>query len=213
MKLARKKIILLIAVILAISMIFYFRHHKPANDYPKPAVTTEVLKTETSRDALQAVGTLKASDSVNIVSQVSGVVKTIAFHSGQTVKQGQILATLEDDDLQATLKEAEAKADNAADYLSRMKKLAPSESIAKVELDKAAADSKAASAEVEFDTAKLNQFTITAPFDGMLGIRQISQGQYLKPGDSVVNCESLSPMHVDFNVPAIFMWETPFNLV
>ncbi|MDH3628945.1 MAG: efflux RND transporter periplasmic adaptor subunit [Acidobacteriota bacterium] len=150
---------------------------------------------------LGAVGTVTAIDGITVRSEVSGVVRTIAFEPGTRVDAGDLLIELDRTVEAANLQQAEAELDRADRRFIRAQDLIKSGTISVSDLDDATAEQAAAVARVASLQATLDKKTIRAPFSGELGIRQISPGQYLDPGDLIVELQSLDQVYVRFSLP------------
>ena len=151
--------------------------------------------------SLNAVGTVRAIDGVNVTTEAPGVVEAINFESGDRVQQGDVLVQLRDDVDQAQLRALQAAAAEAQSGYDRAQKLYANNNLSESERDLQRSQLVQANAEVKAQQERINQKTIRAPFDGELGIRQVDRGQYIQPGTSVVNLQSLAPIHVDFSLP------------
>lgn len=168
---------------------------------PPAAVTTQTLQAQTWEPSIKVIGTLKAVQGVSISTDLAGIVSEIAFDSGKTVHKGELLVQLNSEQEKAQLAAAQAKRDLARLDAGRKRELQSQNAAPAAERDAAEAElhrAEAACAEVE---ALLARKRITAPFDGVLGIRQVSLGQYLNPGAPIATMHSLDPMQVQFNLP------------
>ena len=168
---------------------------------PPAAVTTEVLKAQTWEPTIRVIGSLKAVQGVNVSTDLAGIVADIAFESGKTVKKGDLLVQLSADQEKAQLAAAESRRDLAKLDAKRKRDLQAQSAAPASERDAADAElrrAEAACAEVE---ALLARKRITAPFDGVIGIRQVSLGQFLNPGAPIATMHSLDPIQVQFNLP------------
>lgn len=168
---------------------------------PPAAVAAEPARAERWVEQLTSIGTLIASQGVDIAPQVAGIVKQVVFESSQNVTTGAPLVELdtavERADLasaQATLREAEVNFERQAD-LNRRK--VSSEAI----FDTARAKRDTATAAVKKIEAVIAQKSIVAPFAGRLGIRKVEQGQYVSPGMPLVSLQALDPIRADFPMP------------
>ena len=168
---------------------------------PPPAVTTFVAKGQTWQPVLSAVGSLKAINGVQVSTDLAGIISEIAFESGTPVKKGDLLLKLDTKQEEAQLRAAEARRDLAKVNLSRKADLLEKKATSQAEYDSAAAEARQAEASVEEVRALIDRKTIRAPFDGVLGIRQVNVGQYLNAGVPIVPLESCDPIYVDFNLP------------
>jgi RND family efflux transporter MFP subunit len=167
---------------------------------PPQTVSAAEATTETWQPLVAAIGTLMAPDGINVTPEVGGTVKDIGFESGAAVKKGDILLHLETATEDAQLANLRIQLGNAERELARRQKLSINGFAAKAEIDKleTARDVlKASIAELETVIAKK---TITAPWDGRLGLRQVSPGSYVSPGMPLVWLQRTDPVYVDFAV-------------
>jgi len=168
---------------------------------PPEAVTTTRAQQEEWPSTVSAVGTVTAVQGVTVSADLPGIVVKIAFESGRTVRQGDVLVQLDTRQEEAQLTAAVAASDLARLNLKRMQGLKESGVIAQADYDRAAAESKQDDAKVGEIRATLARKTIRAPFAGILGLRQVNLGQYLAAGAPVVALQSLHPIYVNFAVP------------
>ena len=168
---------------------------------PPEAVTTIVAKSEEWPATLSAIGTVAAVQGVTVSADLPGIIDRIAFGSGKTVQAGEVLVQLDTRQEQAQLAAAEAQRDLARLNLDRMTDLHRQGITSQSDYDRAAAEHKQAEARVGEIRATIDRKKIRAPFTGLLGIRQVNLGQYLKGGDPVVPLQSLQPIYVNFTVP------------
>lgn len=168
---------------------------------PALAVTTaDALEVEW-RSELTAVGSVVAVQGVTVASEVPGTVTTIAFESGQSVDQGDVLVRLDTSVERAELASAIASAKLADLDLQRRENLPPEGAVSAADLDAAAAQATQAAADVSNVRAVIAKKTIRAPFSGRLGIRQVDLGEVLQAGAPIVSLQSSDPVYVDFFLP------------
>jgi membrane fusion protein, multidrug efflux system len=168
---------------------------------PPDAVTTIVVNREEWPATINAIGTVAAVQGVTVSADLPGVVDRIAFDSGKSVNQGDILVQLDTRQEQAQLAAAQAQFEVARLNFERMRGLVEQDAVSRAEYDNAAASHKQAEARIQEIRATIERKTIRAPFSGILGIRQVNLGQYLTGGDPVVPLQSLNPIYVNFGVP------------
>ena len=182
---------------------------------PPEAVTTVVAQQEKWPATLSAIGTVAAVQGVTVSADLPGVVSHIAFQSGASVHEGDLLVQLDTKQEQAQLAQQQARlaAVEAARELARlnferMQGLVNEGAITRAEYDQAVAEQKQSVAEQTQTEAQLEEIratiarkTIRAPFSGSLGLRQVNLGQYLSAGNPVVPLQSLDPTYVNFGVP------------
>jgi membrane fusion protein (multidrug efflux system) len=168
---------------------------------PPEAVTTIVAQQVEWPDTLSAIGSVAAVQGVMVSADLSGTVDRVLFDSGRAVRQGEVLVELDTRQEKAQLAAAEAQRDLARTNFDRMQGLLKDNVISRAEYDSATADDKQAEARAAEIRAAIQRKRITAPFSGILGIRQVNVGQYLSSGDPIVQLQSLSPIYVNFDVP------------
>jgi membrane fusion protein (multidrug efflux system) len=167
---------------------------------PTPVEVVSLAPTVVRED-LQAVGSLRSNESVILRPEVSGRIAAIGFKDGQIVRKGQLLVALD-----ATLNEAEvaqmkAEYDLALSNLKRSEDLASRQFISSSAQETAASNAQVAEAKLKLAQARLSKMRIVAPFDGSVGIRNVSLGDYVKDGTDLVNVEDLRILKVDFRLP------------
>ena len=168
---------------------------------PVPAVAVAPAQRETWEPRIPAIGTFRAAQGIDIAPQVGGVVRQIAFESGQDVKQGALLAQIDDSVEQADLKANEAGLRNAELALDRQRQLVGGGATTKANLDAALSARDSSAAAVERTRALISQKRLVAPFSGRVGLRRVDVGQYLSPGNAIVTLQRLDPMLIDFSLP------------
>src|SRR5262245_34263988 len=168
---------------------------------PPEAVTTIVASRQDWPSSLAAIGTVAAVRGVTVSADLPGVVERIAFDSGQSIHEGDVLAVLDTRQERAQLAAAEAQRDLARINFERMRGLLNERVVSQAEFDRAQADDRQSDARVGEIRAAIERKAITAPFSGVLGIRKVNLGQYLSAGDALVTLQSLNPIYVNFGVP------------
>ncbi len=168
---------------------------------PPTAVTTVVAQRETWPSTLAVIGTVAAIQGVTVGADLPGTIDKIHFESGQWVHEGDILVELDTREERAQLANAEAQRDLARINYDRAQQLLKEGVISRSEYDTATAQQKTTEAQVGDTRAAIARKTIRAPFTGLLGIRQVSLGQYLAAGQAIVPLQSMDPIYVNFGVP------------
>ncbi len=163
----------------------------------------EVGRAEAVRieDDAQAVGTLRASQTIVLRPEVSGRIVQLGFKDGDRVRRGQLLVQLDDLLQRAQLQQAQAQASIARTNLQRSRELLGQGFISQSAVDQNAAALEVAEAQVALAQAQLVRLKIVAPFDAVTGIRSVSVGDYLKDGADIVTLEDRSRLWVDFRLP------------
>ncbi|MFZ5658029.1 MAG: efflux RND transporter periplasmic adaptor subunit [Pseudomonadota bacterium] len=174
----------------------------PGGGGDRPAVvSTQVLRMQPFADTLQALGTVRARESVTVTAAVSEKVEAVHFDSGQSVRAGAPLVTLTGQAERAALNEAVAAANEADRLYRRQSELAAQQLIARSQLDAQRATRDAARARVAQVRAQIADRVIRAPFGGVLGLRQVSPGSLVSPGTVITTLDDVSRVHVDFPMP------------
>jgi membrane fusion protein (multidrug efflux system) len=168
---------------------------------PPEAVTTVMASQQEWNATLKAIGTVEAVHGVTISADLPGVIEQINFNSGQSVRKGEVLVLLDMKQERAQLASAEAARDLARVDVDRQRQMLKAGIVPQATYDTSAAQIKQAEASVGELHATIERKTIRAPFDGVLGIRDVNLGQYLASGAPIVSLQSLRPAYVDFSVP------------
>ena len=206
----KKRMVLMLAVVLAIIAILgYYKYSQirtamaqGASYQPPPeTVTSIVAKQDVWDTTLNAIGTVVAVQGVTVSADMPGVVDQITFNSGQHVRKGQLLVRLDAKQERAQLAAADAQRDLSRVELERARGMLEGKIISQAAYDTLAAQQKQAEARVGEIRASIQRKHIHAPFDGVLGIRQVNLGQYLAGGAPIVSLQALRPVYVHFNVP------------
>jgi membrane fusion protein (multidrug efflux system) len=156
-------------------------------------------------DRVEALGTTKANETVVITADTSEKIASINFEDGQEVVQGDLLATLDKSEEEAELNSAKAQLSEAESAYSRAQDLQSTSALSKAALQERLAALKQRQAAIEAIKAKIEKLTITAPFDGVLGLREVSVGTLVQPGETITTIDDLSQIKVDFDVPSVFL--------
>jgi RND family efflux transporter MFP subunit len=165
------------------------------------AVQAATLQPTTWRATAQVPAVLDAQQNAVLAAQRPGQVVAVLYTSGQTVAKGDVLVKLDDAPEQAQLALDQARLAEAERALGRDAKLLQIAGASQAQFEQAQADMAEAKAQVTLDNAMLAQLNITAPFAGTLGIRKISQGDYVQQGQPVAQLTQTGPLRVLFSVP------------
>lgn len=165
------------------------------------AVEVVQLKPTTVQEDLQAVGSLQSNESVILRPEVPGRISAIGFKDGQIVRKGQMLVALDNALNEAEVSQMKAEYDLALSNLKRSEDLASRKFISSSAQDTAASNAQVAEAKLKLAQARLSKMRIVAPFDGIVGIRGVSLGDYVKDGTDLVNVEDVRTLKVDFRLP------------
>lgn len=167
---------------------------------PKPAidVEAEVARRMDWQSRLPAIGTLKASQGIDLSVEIAGTITDVQFQSGEKVSKGQAIVLLDSEMEQASLVSAEADLSLARLEFQRARSLLDRQAISRSEYDRLNAQSQKAEASVAQLRASLAKKRILAPFSGTIGIRQVDVGDYIAAGTPIATLQDLSTLYVDF---------------
>lgn len=170
---------------------------------PQPAISISAATAEEMpwQSRLPAIGTLKASQGVDLTVEVSGTVRDVLFQSGEKVSLKQPLIQMDSDVEQASLATAEAELSLARVEFERGRSLVNRQSISKSEFDRLASSLQKSNASVAQLQAMLAKKRIVAPFAGTIGIRQVDVGDFLSSGTIIATLQDLTTLFVDFYLP------------
>ncbi len=187
----------------------------PAVTQRQPVEVTQVQRRDLA-ESLTVVGSLEANEAAEIRTEINGLVEGIHFEEGQQVTKGQLLMKIDDAELRAQYSQVEARYQLAELNVSRSENLSESRTISQSEYDRARSEFSAAKAELQVLKLRLEKTELKAPFDGVVGSRTISPGDYVTTNTSLTTLNDLSRMKISFQVPERFLSKlhqgTPFLL-
>ena len=154
---------------------------------------------------VEALGTLRANESVDITAKVADRVAAIHFTEGQQVRKGDVLVELDNTEARADLAAAEAAASDSRSQYKRSQELFATKALSEAQLDQLQATLLANEARVAAARSRLADRVITAPFNGRVGLRNASLGGLVNPGAVITTLDDLSVVKLDFAVPEVFL--------
>lgn len=169
---------------------------------PIPAIGAKAENKAWS-DPLESLGTLKANESVTISATVTEIIKEINFDGGEHVKRGDVLIKLDDSEEQADLRSAQALRQERQNAVNRFAQLGSRNMVPRADVEDSRAQLQQVEADIQALQAHLGNYTIRAPFDGVVGVRQISVGTLVTPGTELATLDDTSNMKLDFQVPEV----------
>lgn len=172
-----------------------------ANQNAPRKVETTTVKRSDMRSILSLVGSIEANEVADIRAEVSGNLESINFKEGDTVKAGQLLAKVDDREIVAQLHETEAQLKLAKQTRDRYQRLIATKSIPQADLDEAESQLATLEATAQRLRVRLSKTSITAPFDGTVGARNVSPGDYIDPSKSITTVVDTSKLKISFKVP------------
>ena len=203
-----KRIIIAIIGIALIGFIFYPKLMKPnsevileTEDVAKLKVNALTIKNERLDNNLRLTGSLVANESVILKSEVAGRVEKINFDEGQRVSKGQLLVQLNDKEIAAEINKLNFTKKLNEDNEYRQKQLLAKDAISKEEYETALTTLNTILAEIKVREIQIQKHQIRAPFDGIIGLRSVSQGSYINSSDELVTLYNINPIKIDFSIP------------
>ncbi|MGB7503320.1 MAG: efflux RND transporter periplasmic adaptor subunit [Azonexus sp.] len=181
---------------------------KPAGGAPGGfAMAVEVAKIAAAdfSDEASAVGNLKSNESVVMRPETPGRIAAVNFKDGAIVGKGAVLVTLDAAVQEAELQQARANLALAQSNHKRNQELLEKKFVTAQALDNSAATLKVQEAAVQLAEAKVGRMRIKAPFNGMVGLRNVSIGDYVKEGQDLINIEDIGTLRVDFKLPETYI--------
>jgi membrane fusion protein (multidrug efflux system) len=206
-----KAIIVILASLAAVVLAHHYLKRPEPGQKSRTAgetpVAVEKIGTRHFADRIQGIGTVSANESVTITSTVSELVTEVLFQDGALVKQGDVLVRLKSAEQSAQLEEARISLAEQTRQFDRVKALREKDMVAEQEFDTAQSNLDAANARFQAAQARLKDRVITAPFEGVLGIRRVSPGTLVSPGSVITTLDDLGVVKVDFTVPETLLAE------
>lgn len=168
-------------------------------------VIVEQARMDSFEDHVEALGTLRANESVDLTAKVTERIIALNFVSGQEVVAGDILAEMTSDEESALLEEARSTLSEARDQYERVRPLAERGFATGTQLDERRREYETAKARYRAVETRMDDRLIIAPFDGVVGLRNISLGALVEPGTVITTLKDISQVKLDFSVPATFL--------
>lgn len=207
MPLANPEFVLMRLSLLMIITVAFAVMHLPANAQrggPASVFVEEVREQTFSRE-IEALGTLQPKEQVELTLNAADRVTALYFDDGQRVTEGKTLLSLAQREQVALVEASEANVEEARRQLERIRRLADAQAVSQSELDTARRDLDSATANLRALQSRQRDRVLVAPFDGVLGFRQVSVGSFVRPGDVVATLVDDSEMRLDFDVPSTLL--------
>lgn len=187
--------------------LWIFRHHPQQTDSSTAGIPVETSKSQllTMADRFETVGNLDSTDQIDISSEYAGQIKAIRFSAGDSVKKGQILIELDDTVVKNELAIAKHRLALSESNYERTKQLAQRRIASTQSLEEAKTDWQEKKNTYLSTRAKYNKLQIKSPFDGTLGDRHISVGQYIKIGEPLVKLVAQSNLKLQYHLPERYL--------
>jgi membrane fusion protein, multidrug efflux system len=199
-------VILLLMVIIFLPKVLQSR--KSADEKKRKTVLQQaarvkimVITSGILREHLKTTGTLLADEEVDLTFEGQGKIETILFREGSRVKKGVVLAKLNDDDLQAQLVKLNLQNNLLQERLKRQEVLLAREAISQESFDQLMTDLQSNEAEIKLIRVQIDKTEIKAPFDGIIGLRYVSEGAYVSQNTRIARLVKIQPLKIEFSVP------------
>lgn len=154
---------------------------------------------------MEAIGSARANEALDVTSKVSNRITAIKFREGQQVRAGDVLVEFDGEQTRANLAEAQAALDESRSQFKRSRELFTTKALSESQLDQIQATLSANEARVAGARSQLNDTIIRAPFAGRVGLRQVSVGSFVSPGTVITTLDDTSVIKLDFSVPEVFL--------
>src|SRR5688572_618292 len=204
-----------VAVVCAAWAIYATQHKTAAGPGGPPAaagrsnapasVTLAPVRSQRVSQKLEALGNARANESVDISTKISNIVTAVTFRDGERVKRGQVLVQLDNAQARADVAAAQAAVTESESLYNRSRELLNTQALSKSSFDQLEATLKANRARLAAAGARLEDTVIRAPFSGRVGLRRVSVGTLISPGDVITTLDDTSVIKLDFSVPENFL--------
>jgi len=186
---------------------------KQASDIPPPAlpasrtqilgINAEIIQPQPLSDKIVSVGSTIPDEEVDLSFESSGKIIAFYFQEGTHVKEGDLLAKINDKPLQAQLKKLEAEVPLARDRVYRQRTLLEKDAVSQEAYEQVTTEYEKLMADIELIKANIAQTELRAPFDGIIGLRYVSEGAYATPSTMIVRLTRISPLKIEFSINEI----------
>jgi len=167
----------------------------------KPVVVLKAYAM-TLHDQVEALGTAEAREAVSITARLAGRLEEVSFHDGQFVHKGDVIARMDQDEEQAQLVAATVQMAEHQREIKRLGLLLARKAAATRDLDERKTLAAVTASSIAQIRARIAELTLTAPFDGKLGIRRVSPGALIQPGTLITTLDAADAINVDFTIPS-----------
>ena len=164
-------------------------------------VTAYIVSYEKLSNNVFTTGSILANEEVELRSEISGKIVEILFREGAFVSKGDLLVKINDSDLQAELRKAASKVKLIEDREARQRQLAQNQMISQEDYESTLNDLEASKAEYDLIKSRIDKTEIRAPFSGVVGLREVSEGSFVTSTTNIARLQNLSNLKVDFAIP------------
>jgi len=206
-----KKIVIILLAVAAIAALAYPKVQHLFSNSSNPGnsgQTRQLLKVEAVvpgyseiDDKIFATGSVLANEDVELSAEASGIITDIYFAEGRPVKKGDLLVKINDSELQAELQRAEFRLTLAEQREERQRRLLERGGISQEDYDATLNQVNVLRSELRLINAQIEKTEIRAPFDGIIGLKFVSEGSYISPQSRIATLQDIDPVKIDFTVP------------
>ena len=168
---------------------------------PPPVVDVIIAQTQTVSDSIEANGTVVANEFVELHPEATGRIIYLNVPEGKFIKRGTVIARINDEDLIANLNKSKAALVLAQNYVNRLKPLLEVQGVNQADYDVAVNTVISTQADINYTQALIDKTVIRAPFDGVVGLRQVSIGAYVSNADVIATMQQVNNLRIDFTLP------------
>ncbi|HSH65312.1 MAG TPA: efflux RND transporter periplasmic adaptor subunit, partial [Bacteroidia bacterium] len=201
--------VIIVTILIALKFIFFpnqtgnakASQQKKGGGNASSNVTAYVVKPQKINNEITASGTIRANEEVQLQPEISGKITQLNFKEGGKVSKGQILVKLNDSDFQAQYKKLQLQLALSDRTMQRQKQLLAINGISQQEFDQAQSEYNTIKADMDFQMAQILKTEIKAPFDGVIGLKNVSEGAFVSPSTIIASIQQIDPVKIDFSVP------------
>lgn len=183
----------------------------PPGKQPPAPVTVTVVKNAMVSNTIIVTGDVIANEEVELRPEANGKITKINFTEGSNVRKGQLLVKINDADLQATLRKLKSQLVLATEKKDRLAKLLKINGVSQEDYDLALNTAQGIQSDIDYTQAEIDKTEIYAPFDGVIGLKNISEGNYVTPTAIIATIQQLNPLKIDFSVPERYVSQVKNN--
>ena len=200
---------ILLAIGLSVPGVMFGAHVAQAQSsgaaMPPTPVIVSAVEQKPIVEEVEALGTLRANESVDLTSTVTELVTDVLFQDGQRVSKGDVLVKMDAAEEEAELAEEQSLLEEAKRQVDRIEPLAAKGTASESILDERRREVETANARIKAIRSRISKRQITAPFDGVVGLRNVSTGALAQPGTLMTTIDDDRVMKLDFSVPSVFL--------
>ena len=202
--------IILLIIILLVAIKFIFFKNNAATNQPAAGAASKntpvsvngiVARTEKVGNQVYASGTVLANEEVELRPEVPGKILSVNFKEGSRVEKGSLLIKINDADLRAQLKKLDVQLKLSTEQEQRSKKLLDINGVSQEEYDISLNQVNALKADEEYTRAQLAKTELRAPFTGVIGLKNVSEGSYVSSSQTIAWMQQVDPVKIDFSIP------------